>query len=79
MFLLFSVDASRHMKGAMVWDGGDKSISTVKVVLLKGKPHLCLFANRDIATGEEISIKFGLNCIIIIILAYSMICLSLNI
>ena len=62
----YSVLMQADMKGAMVWDGGDKSNSTIKVVLLKGKPHLCRFAIRDIATGEEISIKFGINCIIII-------------
>ena len=58
---LFSINASKtsYMKGAMVADGGDSCNCAVKVVLLKNKPHLCLFATHDIAPGIELTIAYG--------------------
>jgi histone-lysine N-methyltransferase SETD8 len=33
--------------------------ATPKVVEIKGKPHLCLFASRDIHVGKEVLFDYG--------------------
>ena len=40
----------------MVADGSTSSNFTVKVMLVKDKSHLCLFATRDIVPGMELTV-----------------------
>ena len=51
-------------KGSMVGDGGPHSNATVKVVVVEGSPHLCLFANKDIGPGEVIQMKYNGNVVL---------------
>ena len=50
-------------KGSMVGDGGSHSNATVKVVAVKGAPHLCLFATKDIVPGEVITMNYNGNVV----------------
>ena len=50
-------------KGSMVGDGGPHSNATVKVVVVEGSPHLCLFAIKDIVPGEVIQMKYNGNVV----------------
>ncbi|XP_077429564.1 uncharacterized protein LOC144056525 [Vanacampus margaritifer] len=45
--------------GRLVNDDHINPNSTMKYLNVQGKPHLCLFATRDIDTGEEITYNYG--------------------
>lgn len=57
----FSIDASVEDKslGRLVNDDHRKPNCRMKTVDVAGVPHLCLFALRDIAPGEEITYSYG--------------------
>ena len=42
----------------MVRDGGKVHNAAPKVVLVKGMPHVCLFATRNIEVGMEVLIEY---------------------
>ncbi|XP_063048676.1 uncharacterized protein LOC134442436, partial [Engraulis encrasicolus] len=45
--------------GRLVNDDHINSNAKIKCLNLQGKPHLCLFATRDIRSGEEITYNYG--------------------
>lgn len=56
-----SLDASVEDKslGRLVNDDHNKPNCKMKTIDVGGMPHLCLFALRDIAPGEEITYNYG--------------------
>jgi hypothetical protein len=62
---LFSYDASEETEngsklGRLVNPGYNKEINAkMKIVIVKGEPILCLFANKDIVPGSEILYDYG--------------------
>ncbi len=40
--------------------GDPKQNCVIKVVMVDEKPHLCIFASRDIITGEELRYDYGI-------------------
>lgn len=56
-----SLDASVEDKslGRLVNDDHIKPNCKIKTIDVGGMPHLCLFALRDIAPGEEITYNYG--------------------
>ncbi|XP_055080972.1 uncharacterized protein LOC129456606 [Periophthalmus magnuspinnatus] len=61
IFLYFSVDASREdgSLGRLVNDDHLNPNSKMKIIRVDGRPHLCLFALKDISPGEEITYNYG--------------------
>jgi len=57
----FSIDASLNEEfvGRFVNDDHISPNSTMKLVSVNDKPHLCLFAIRHIYPGEEIRYNYG--------------------
>ncbi|XP_035989894.1 N-lysine methyltransferase KMT5A-A-like, partial [Fundulus heteroclitus] len=55
------IDASRedNSLGRLVNDDHKNPSCTMKKILVDGKPHLCLFAVKDINPGEEITYNYG--------------------
>uniref|UniRef100_A0A8C6SJR4 SET domain-containing protein n=1 Tax=Neogobius melanostomus TaxID=47308 RepID=A0A8C6SJR4_9GOBI len=58
-----SVDAAKedNTYGRLVNDDYEHPNSTMKCLNVDGKPHLCLFATKDISPGEEITYDYGPN------------------
>ena len=61
VFFSLSLDASVEDKslGRLVNDDHIKPNCKIKAIDVGGMPHLCLFALRDIAPGEEITYNYG--------------------
>ena len=59
--LFYSIDATfSKRKCRYINDGcGGKQNSTIKPVIVRGKPHLAVFAQRNIKKGEEILYDYG--------------------
>ncbi|KAF7689308.1 SET domain-containing protein 5-like, partial [Silurus meridionalis] len=57
----WTIDAARDdgTLGRLVNDDHIKPNCKMKRILVEGKPHLCLFALRDIIPGEEITYNYG--------------------
>lgn len=60
-FFSSSIDASVEDKslGRLVNDDHRRPSCKMKTVEVEGRPHLCLFALRDIDPGEEITYDYG--------------------
>ncbi|XP_039865655.1 histone-lysine N-methyltransferase SETD5-like isoform X1 [Simochromis diagramma] len=58
---LWCVDASQEdgSLGRLVNDNHISPSVKMKILDINGKPHLCLFASRDISPGEEIDYNYG--------------------
>lgn len=58
---LFSVDASKEdgSLGRLVNDNHRSPNAKMKMVVVKNRPHLCLFAIKHIETGNEIEYNYG--------------------
>lgn len=58
---LLCVDAARDdgSLGRLVNDDHINPNSRMKTICVDGKPHLCLFATRNICAGEEITYNYG--------------------
>ncbi|KAK3506076.1 hypothetical protein QTP70_019369 [Hemibagrus guttatus] len=58
---LLCVDAAREdgSLGRLVNDDHINPNSNMKIITVKGKPHLCLIATRSINPGEEITYNYG--------------------
>lgn len=56
-----SVDAAKEdgSLGRLVNDDHINPNAKMKYLTVEGKPHLCLFATRDISPGEEITYNYG--------------------
>lgn len=56
-----SVDAAKEdgSLGRIVNDDHINPNAKMKYLTVEGKPHLCLFATRDISPGEEITYNYG--------------------
>jgi len=62
LYLCFrSVDAAKEDEslGRLVNDDHRNPTAKMKKLSVQGKPHLCLFADRDISPGEEITYNYG--------------------
>lgn len=63
VFFLFSVDATNDAKtrvGRMINDSeSNYANAKMMVVQVERKPHLCLFAQKDIEENEEIRFDYG--------------------
>lgn len=61
IIFLHSVDASQEdgSLGRLVNDDGNFPNCKMKTVEVQGRPHLCLFALRDIMPGEELHYNYG--------------------
>ncbi|XP_036408644.1 uncharacterized protein LOC118794489 [Megalops cyprinoides] len=57
----YSIDAAREddSMGRLVNDDHINPNCKMKRVMVEGKPHLCLFAVRDIPPGEEVTYNYG--------------------
>ncbi|KAI9541835.1 hypothetical protein NQZ68_026296 [Dissostichus eleginoides] len=57
------VDAAKEDEslGRLVNDDHRNPTAKMKQLSVQGKPHLCLFADRDISPGEEITYNYGLD------------------
>ncbi|XP_071350264.1 histone-lysine N-methyltransferase set-1-like isoform X5 [Trachinotus anak] len=55
------IDAAREdgSHGRLVNDNHVNPNSKIKTIAVDGKPHLCLFAIKDISPGEEITYSYG--------------------
>lgn len=60
-FSHFSIDASKEdgSLGRLVNDDYKSPNCKIKKIGVGGKPHLCLFSIKDIASGEEITYNYG--------------------
>ncbi|XP_034056095.1 uncharacterized protein LOC117535690 isoform X1 [Gymnodraco acuticeps] len=58
---LWCVDAAKEHEslGRLVNDNHRNPTAKMKRLSVQGKPHLCLFAERDISPGEEITYNYG--------------------
>ncbi|XP_062421876.1 uncharacterized protein LOC119228025 isoform X2 [Pungitius pungitius] len=58
---LWCVDAAKEDRslGRLVNDDNVNPNAKMKYLNIQGKPHLCLFAARDISQGEEITYNYG--------------------
>ncbi|GAA6231476.1 uncharacterized protein LOC108899356 [Lates japonicus] len=58
---LWCVDAAKEdgSLGRIVNDDHINPNAKMKYLTVEGKPHLCLFATRDISPGEEITYNYG--------------------
>ncbi|KAK3572181.1 hypothetical protein QTP86_024860 [Hemibagrus guttatus] len=58
---LLCVDAAREdgSLGRLINDDHINPNSNMKIITVKGKPHLCLIATRSINPGEEITYNYG--------------------
>ncbi|XP_033970389.1 uncharacterized protein LOC117469991 isoform X2 [Trematomus bernacchii] len=58
---LWCVDAAKENEslGRLVNDDHRNPTARMKKLSVQGKPHLCLFADRDISPGEEITYNYG--------------------
>ncbi|XP_070399308.1 histone-lysine N-methyltransferase set-1-like [Nothobranchius furzeri] len=58
---LLCVDAAQEdgSLGRLVNDEDENPNSKMKVTRVDGRPHLCLFAHKDIGPGEEITYNYG--------------------
>lgn len=61
MFCYLSIDAAREdgSLGRLVNDDHVSPNSKMRTITVNGKPHLCLFAIKDIKPGEEITYNYG--------------------
>lgn len=61
LLYLFSVDASREdgSLGRLVNDNHKSPNCIMKKVIVNGRPHLCLFAVKNIQAGTEIDYNYG--------------------
>lgn len=61
LFFSCSVDASEDdgSLGRLVNNDDIKPNCKMKTVVYEGKPHLCLFAVKEITQGEEITYNYG--------------------
>ncbi|KAI4793452.1 hypothetical protein KUCAC02_032708 [Chaenocephalus aceratus] len=59
--ILWCVDAAKENEslGRLVNDDHRNPTAKMKRLSVQGKPHLCLFADRDISPGEEITYNYG--------------------
>lgn len=59
--LCFSMDASKEdgSLGRLVNDEHRNPTSKIRTVEVNKRPHLCLFAVRDIQEGKEITYNYG--------------------
>lgn len=57
----FSIDASKEdgSLGRLVNDNNKTPNCKVKKISVEGKPHLCLFSVKAIASGEELTYNYG--------------------
>ncbi|KAI4798823.1 hypothetical protein KUCAC02_020457, partial [Chaenocephalus aceratus] len=55
------VDAAKEDEslGRLVNDDHRNPTAKMRQLSVQGKPHLCLFADRDISPGEEITYNYG--------------------
>ena len=60
-FCFCSVDGAKEdgSLGRLVNDNHIDPNAKMKYLTVQGKPHLCLFALRDISPGEEITYNYG--------------------
>lgn len=60
-FLIYSIDATfSKRKGRFINDGyGGSQNSYMKVVTIRGEPHLAVFATKHIKKGEEVRYDYG--------------------
>lgn len=60
-FLMYSLDASVEAEslGRLVNDDNKKPNCKMKIIDYNREPHLCLFALRNIAIGEELCYDYG--------------------
>ncbi|XP_033933855.2 uncharacterized protein [Pseudochaenichthys georgianus] len=58
---LWCVDAAKEDEslGRLVNDDHRNPTAKMRQLSVQGKPHLCLFADRDISPGEEITYNYG--------------------
>lgn len=56
-----SVDAAKEdgSLGRLVNDNHINPNAKMKYMTVQGRPHLCLFATRDVSPGEEITYDYG--------------------
>lgn len=61
MYSFCSIDAAQEdlSLGRLVNDDHKKPNCKMKNINVEGKPHLCLFALRNITCGEEITYNYG--------------------
>lgn len=62
IFLCFSIDATVDNNRAGRWVNDSPSPNcnaAMKIVVVDSIPHLCLFAIKDIAPGEELTFDYG--------------------
>ncbi|KAK1784194.1 hypothetical protein P4O66_003972 [Electrophorus voltai] len=61
IFVMLCIDATREddTLGHLVNDEHKGPNCRMKKIIVQGKPHLCLFAIRDIMPGEEITYDYG--------------------
>lgn len=57
----YSIDAAKDDEslGRLVNDNHISPNCKMKRIIVEGKPHLCLFATRDISPGEEVTYNYG--------------------
>lgn len=57
----YSIDASKEdgTLGRLANDNHKNPNCTVRNVIVNGRPHLCLFASKEILPGEEITYDYG--------------------
>ncbi len=60
-YLSHSIDASKEdgTLGRLVNDDHIHPNCKVKRIMVEGRPHLCLFAAKEIFPGEEITYNYG--------------------
>jgi len=60
-FCFCSFDAAKEdgSLGRLVNDNNVNPNAKMKYLNIQGKPHLCLFATRDISQGEEVTYNYG--------------------
>lgn len=60
-YLSYSIDASKEdgTLGRLANDNHRNPNCKVKKIIVKGRPHLCLFAVKEIFPGEEITYNYG--------------------
>jgi len=60
-YLSYSIDASKEdgTLGRLANDNHINPNCKMKKIIVEGRPHLCLFAVRDIFPGEELTYDYG--------------------
>lgn len=61
LHLLFSVDASKEdgSLGRLINNNHKSPNAKMKKVIVNNRPHLCLFAIKEIEIGKEIEYNYG--------------------